>query len=519
MMKKLLTITSCLLTTFLFSQTVTNLSPSSGERGTMLLPVTITGSGTNFSNATSTVLKISQGTSTILEVLGISSVTATSITANVRISNLTPLGLYTVSVYDQTLGDMVDLLNGFSVLNNSTPPVLTGTTPEKAAVGQTLPVTISVDNAHFTQATDNTMHISFQGTNTILYPVPGTIVALNNNKIRAIFDFSTSQFPSGVAVNSYCGNSLDGYFNNQGAILMTVPTSVSGTINYSGTYNGIVEFYQENSATTPSTYSLVGTTPVNGSNGYQISPLAEANYYVRSVPIGMTDVVATYYPADISWQTATLLATSSTPSSVVNITPVTSLSLPGGVTVNGTIGFGPNGFNKTQIVLAEGVEVFLKDTDNTLFAQTTTDQNGEYSFAGLANGNYEIVIDLPGYVQISTYIFNVGSSSSNIDGFDFVIDEGEVFTSNFLSLETLVHENLKLYPNPSSGKLTIELPVNMLNPKMVIYNHLGQIVIEEIINTKIGEVYKTDINQLSAGFYIVRLQGENMNAEARLIKK
>jgi hypothetical protein len=513
-------LTALFLTTFSIGQNISAVSPSSGERGLFSLPITISGTGTNFTNATSTAVKISQASNSLLEIINISSITPTSASINVRIPNTAPLGSYTVSVYDQVIGDFVNLSSGFTVLANTQPPTLVKTTPEKVGLNQVLPITITVDNANFSQATNNTIYLSQQGTSTLLYPVPGSIVALNNTHLRATFDFSTAPFVAGDSLNSHCGNSFDGSFTDFSAILMTASSSITGVINYAGTYNGIVELYQENlgaNPASPNTYSLVASSPVIA-NSVSFSNLAEASYYLRSVPINMTDVVATYYPADISWQTATLVVTDASIPIACNITPVSSLSLPGGVTVNGTIGYGPNGFNKAQIVLAEGVEIFLKDYINNTYAQTVTDQNGAYSFSGIPNGEYIIVIDLPGYNQISTYSLGVTSASTNVNGVDFVIDDGEIFLSDFLNINPINVSELLIYPNPTSGELILHLPSNCSNAKVSIINPMGQVVLERRVNASSPKSVDMNVSSLNEGVYIVRVQGDQFSSETKLIK-
>jgi hypothetical protein len=416
---------------------------------------------------------------------------------------------------------MITLPNGFTVTPNSNPAVLVKTTPNKVALNQTLPITITVNNANFSQATNNTMYLSHQGTSTIINPTSGSVMGLNNSHIRGTYTFSGSGLAVGSAINSHCGNSFDGTFSDFSAITITAPTTISGAINYVGNYTGVVELYQEVPNANPSAppyYSLVASSNVVGNN-YSFTNVAEADYYIRSVPVGMSDVVATYYAADISWQTATLVTTNPTVPSVCNITPITSLSLgSGAVNVNGTLGYGPNGYNKAQIVLAEGVEVFLKDVTGNTFAQTVTDQNGEYSFNGLLNGDYEIVIDIPGFDQISTYSFNVSNSTQNLNGLDFVIDDGEIFISNFLGFDALDLSELLIYPNPTIGELNIELPSNLTNVQVAIYNTMGQIVYQENQLNIGSKTLKTDLTALTEGVYILKVQSDQYTSETRLVK-
>lgn len=508
-----------LLSSFAMSQTITNVSPNSGNKGSFSLPVVITGSGTNFSNATSTVVQIKQGTNTTLEILNVNAVTPTSVGLDIRISNSMPTGNYTVSVYDQTVGGMIDLPSGFTVLPNVQPPILQWTTPEKAALGQTLPVTISVDNANFSQATDNTIYLTQQGTSTVLNPVPGSMVVLNNTHIRASFDFTGSSITGGSVFNSHCGNSFDGYFTDNGAISITGQTAIAGNVIYSGSYNGIVELYQKNVGVSPSTYSLVASSAVSPSNGYIFTNVAQASYLLRSVPIGMSDVVATYYPYNINWGTATLLTTSTTlPSTGIDITPVNSLSLPGGVTVNGAIGFGPNGFNKASVdvVMAEGVEVFLMNTLTSQYAQTVTDVNGEYTFASVPQGTYEIVIDLPGYLQTSTHAFTIDATTPSVNDLDFMINNNQIFSFGSLGLKALDKTDLRIYPNPTNGEVNIQLPSTLSNARITVYNQVGQKMMEESVQSAMHTMH---IENLAAGLYLVRVQGDAYFAETKLIKR
>ncbi|MBL4862282.1 MAG: hypothetical protein JKY09_04590 [Crocinitomicaceae bacterium] len=69
---------ACFMSISLSAQTISSVSPNSAEKGTWSLPVTITGSGTTFSNATSTVVRIKQGTEE-LEIISVNSVDPESV--------------------------------------------------------------------------------------------------------------------------------------------------------------------------------------------------------------------------------------------------------------------------------------------------------------------------------------------------------------------------------------------------------------------------------------------------------
>ena len=101
------------------SGTITNVSPNSGTQGTLSLPITITGSGTNFSGATSTLVQVLGNNGSTLQVLSINSVTPTSVSVDIAVSNTAFVGAYTVKVYDQLVGNFISLSNGFTVIASS----------------------------------------------------------------------------------------------------------------------------------------------------------------------------------------------------------------------------------------------------------------------------------------------------------------------------------------------------------------------------------------------------------------
>jgi Secretion system C-terminal sorting domain/Carboxypeptidase regulatory-like domain len=499
-----------------FAQTINSVSPNTGEKGSWTLPITITGSGTSFSSATSTVLRIKQGADE-LEVLAINNVEAETVEADIRISNLKPTGAYSVEVYDSNDG-LINLSNGFTVSSNSNAPSFLTTTPEAGSESQMLPVTISMENTHFAQATDNTIYLT-QGTFTIM-PVPGSIEALNDNYLKAMFDLDVPYVSNGDILDSHFGNSHDGYFSDYLAINVTELTTINGIVIYGGTYNGVVELYQKNVGVTPATYSLVATVNVDGSNNYSFSGVANAEYLMRSVPVGMADVVATYFPNAIDWTSSTLVQSDPLNVTTADITPFNSIDLTGGVTVNGTLGWGPNGFTKAaSVVLAEGVEVFIQDVNNTTYAQATTDANGLYTFSNVPNGNYQIVVNLPGYSQIDTYDFVVNDNSTTFDELDFLIDDHEIFKSGFLSVSKDFDNDLVAFPNPTNGKVFIQMPHVFGNFSADVYNMTGQKIWDKTVTGNNVDQFNVDLTDLPAGMYFVKVQSDSEVLEIRVVKE
>ncbi|MFD1551572.1 hypothetical protein DNU06_03295 [Putridiphycobacter roseus] len=499
------------------TQNISTVSPNNGLRGTYTLPVTISGTNTHFSAATNTVARFSQGTNT-LQILSVTAVTNTQINLNLSIPNNANLGAYQVEVYDSTQTNYLSLGNGFTVYPNNQPPSLNTITPNVAAINQTLPITISTANTNFSQATDNFIYL-VQGSNNLLFPQTA-VTALNDNYIKGTFNINYPGIAVGDNLSVFYGNSFDGTFYESNAITIAESTAIDGIVNYTGTFNGVVELYHQNNNVSPATYTLIADAIVSPNNAYSFSPIAEASYLLRAVPSNMTDVVATYYPNNIAWQNATVIATDPlVTTNTYDISPFLSINLTGSGTVNGTLGYGPNGFTKANTVLAEGVEVFLKGETNSIYAQAETDVNGLYSFDHVPDGNYSILINIPGYEQISSYDFVVNATDNSFNGLDFLIDDGEIFKSAFLATKKYDQTTLTVYPNPTTGKISIELPNELSKFTANVYSQLGQVVWSQTFDNHQSNVLNADLSDLPNGIYYVKLQADNAAYHLKIVKQ
>ncbi len=225
-MKKTITLLAAFAALNLGAQNITSVSPNFGSLGTWSLPITITGSGTNFSAATNTVVRIKHGTDE-LEILSINSITPQSVSVDIRIPYFAYYGDYDVQVYDQNVG-LITLADGFTTVVPFAFPSIVATYPDSVIANSVLPVTISATNMLFSQATDNTIFLT-QGSNTI-FPIQGTIQAISNDSIQAMFDFNLPYLQVGDLLNSHCGNSFAGiYSDNQSIEIIDSTLSITKT--------------------------------------------------------------------------------------------------------------------------------------------------------------------------------------------------------------------------------------------------------------------------------------------------
>ena len=169
-----------------YSESIVSVSPSTGVTG-QTLTVTITGSGTSFTQSSNTSISLSNVSSNTTIFNSSSRINSdTSIDSNFYIPLNAAIGDYNVNILGLTL------VNGFHVTAN-TLTFLSSANPTYATVGQTLNVTITGNLTHFSQAT-NTINFS-QGSNTL---VANSVSTISNTSIQA-----NVTIPVGAAIGNY----------------------------------------------------------------------------------------------------------------------------------------------------------------------------------------------------------------------------------------------------------------------------------------------------------------------------
>ncbi len=88
-----------------------------------------------------------------------------------------------------------------------------------------------------------------------------------------------------------------------------------------------------------------------------------------------------------------------------------------------------------------------------------------------------------------------------------------------LSEENVTHENWKLYPNPSSGLVTLQKNVASEGNvyQVIVYNVSGQVVLEQN-NTIHGGIVELDLCDMKAGMYFVEMIENNQKTSFKVSK-
>ena len=89
---------------------------------------------------------------------------------------------------------------------------------------------------------------------------------------------------------------------------------------------------------------------------------------------------------------------------------------------------------------------------------------------------------------------------------------------NIANLATIENnkEVFVLYPNPTSNNVTISVPVDVNEAKVLFYNTLGQVVLEKMISKSVSTL---SLETLNSGVYYYKVQTDTISQTGKIIKQ
>ena len=294
-----------------------------------------------------------------------------------------------------------------------------------------------------------------------------------------------------------------------------------------------------------------GYVKLYGFTWFQRSPLSDSvriegdgTYLFTDIPLGRYIIFAkprladypfsaqTYYPSALYWEDAEpILVTSALPLTDKDIIINTLQEKTGTAFMGGEIyeADTTNVFKSSESLLKKvikEVDVILAGgrlkSDYEVIAVTQTDENGDFAFYNINDGDYSIIADIPGLPHEEMYYVTV-SGGQFISNLDYLVGEeyltkGEGGYTGIADNNTKPDENLKIMPNPNSGCFYICLEnVSTDTPVSVeIFNGAGQYVYKHVISSP-SSANLLDIDNISAGVYILKAAVNGKMYEKKLI--
>jgi hypothetical protein len=298
-----------------------------------------------------------------------------------------------------------------------------------------------------------------------------------------------------------------------------VKSNISGIVSddNNALTDGQVVLYQMISSTpTPIDTALI-------SNGnYVFNDLEIGDYKLKYSCGTQCGIVPTYYDATFQYQkskTAKVLGCPNFDNENIDIkAKALKTTTTGSGTINGNISSGAIIPANARISATyEGISVFLVDDLGDVVGYTETDENGDFTFVDVPNGDYKIIADLVGYKSDTSQVFTIGTLNSNLNA-ALCIDEpsktiGVCDDATYVKPKVLDNLNVSIYPNPTSGVFTINTSVG--NAKIIVLNGLGE---ELLIENSNGNTKTIDLSGYPNGVYILQIISENGIKETSIIK-
>jgi hypothetical protein len=375
-----------------------SISPDSASGG-QTLNVTITGANTHFKQASPTSVYFNGG----IVVNSTSITNDLSIQANVTVPSNTVTGNYNVSIENSL--DLIETLNSAFHVNGIPKPSLASVVSDSAKCGQTLNVTITGRNTHFSQASGTIIYFTFnQASSTIIVNSDSVI---NDTTMRANITIpafaDTGKY--GLAVyDATDGNiTLAGAFYVEGSV-HPILSSISPNSAYNGqtlsvSITGSNTHFMQASSTT---VTFGGGISIN-STSIPSDTLIQCNITVPTNEFSGNYAVTVYNATDGNLAlNSAFYINGNTPSSLTSISPAAakpSQSL--NVTITGT---------HTHFSQASGTSVWFSfnQISSTIVVNSTSVINDTVVEASISIpsdaiiGNYKAIVTNSGEGSLST---------------------------------------------------------------------------------------------------------------------
>lgn len=263
-----------------------------------------------------------------------------------------------------------------------------------------------------------------------------------------------------------------------------------------------------------------------GNNGeFLFTNLANEEYFIKVIPNRTTypNWLPTYAGGIQEWDISFQLGKDICNELRIHIPIDTTLALTGTPIgkISGIIAF--DGTNKKTDPIP-GLDIVLDKIPPTKSVMaTTTNSLGEYTFVGLPEGQYQVMIDYPGIGKDTLHTVNVNSSNTNLINLDYCVDTTDNILICGVAENVFINEvkntiPIKAFPNPFENNLRIELPNDINNYTIKVIDAVGRqqsFDIEQ--NSNLVELIFN--SRMPKGIYFIQVTTYNETGTYPILKK
>ncbi|MFO7671655.1 MAG: T9SS type A sorting domain-containing protein [Bacteroidales bacterium] len=281
-------------------------------------------------------------------------------------------------------------------------------------------------------------------------------------------------------------------------------------------YPGVVKAFK---VTNTGAYPVVQTVEIDESGIYLFNGLYPGNYAFLAIPDlkYFPDGMPTYAGGGVTWGNGQIYdVATDTRATFLNIT-LSQLprltAADGSGLMSGSVSYADDFITKSTMARpVTGTAVILKKKaaskstlEDEIVAYIETDEFGEYRFDYVPNGEYNMIVDLPGLPMINNYDVVIVDNMV-VGGLDFVVENGGINIPGGLGVEPMETKLARIYPNPGNGLLHIELRSSG-DFRVQVFNTEGKMVESRNYLSMTGTV-DLDLQNLQRGIYLIKIDWE-----------
>ncbi|MCF8257993.1 MAG: PKD domain-containing protein [Flavobacteriales bacterium] len=152
----------------------------------------------------------------------------------------------------------------------------------------------------------------------------------------------------------------------------------------------------------------------------------------------------------------------------------------------------------------EGINVMLFDMAGNAVAYAYTDANGEFSFEGLAYGDYQVYAELLNCTTIPAVV-SISAEEPMVEGLNIFVSEDLISTGiPETDFESLIGN---IYPNPASDVATLSINLDeAYSVKVMVVDLTGRTISSEAVNLLPGiNTHQLSVEGMGSGYYMLRI--------------
>lgn len=282
-------------------------------------------------------------------------------------------------------------------------------------------------------------------------------------------------------------------------------------------FPGVVRAYK---ITNYGAYPLVKEVDIDNTGTYAFTGLLPGNYALRAIPDynAYPDGMPTYAGGGIVWsalQTDEYDVAPDTRATFLDISlshldPLTEMD--GSGMMSGNISYADDFISKgtlarpvTQTAVILKKKASSKGTqEEDIVAYIETNEFGEYYFEYVPNGEYNMIVDIPGLNMIENYDVEIVDNTI-VGDLDFVVENNGITIPGATGFDQLEKKMAQIYPNPGNGYLQINF-LESDSYQVRVFSTMGQMLDSRYYPDAFATL-DLDLTNLDQGIYLISIEG------------